>query len=211
VSDEDYQPVAGDHGRILRGLVAVDRALAASERFVLAGSVILMAAVMSGHVLARQLSQMAPDLLAPVIGGGIPGHQEIAEILIIVITFLGVSYGAACARHISMAAIYDQLSGIPRKTLLVAISLGTGALMFYLAWQSLLYVQDQRGDGGVYSALQLEKWLVYTVLPVGFTLAGVRYLLTALRNLTTTGMWRSLTEREAYEGVPRGGSGSGQI
>jgi len=195
----------------MRGLVVADSAVAAAERLVLASAVIGMAAVMSGHVVARQLASLAPDLLAPILGGGIPGTFEIAEILIIVITFLGVSYGVACARHISMAAIYDQLSGRPRKALLILISLGTAVLMFYLAWQSLGYVQELYGRGRVYSSLQFEKWWVYTVLPIGFSLAGVRYLLTILRNVTTPGMWRSISERESYVGVPQGGSHSGHV
>ncbi len=207
----DDSAIEPDRSRIMRALVAGDRAIAAAERFILAAAVLLMAAVMSGHVMARQLAKLSPQWLAPVFGGGIPGTFEIAEILIIVITFVGLSYGVACARHISMAAIYDQLTGVPRKTLLMLISLGTAALMFYLAWQSLGYVQELQDRGRLYSALQLEQWWVYAVLPIGFSLAGVRYLLIALRNGTTAGLWRSLTERESYAGLPHGGSGSGQV
>lgn len=206
VSTPDTEP---DRHPLLRGLGGLDRGLGVIERFILGASILLMAAIMSGHVFARQLSQLSPEWLAPIFGGGIPGTFEVAEILIVLITFIGVSYGVRCARHISMSAIYDQLRGWPRKTLLILITLGSSVLMFYLAWETLTYVLELRERGRVYTSLQLEKWWVYGALPIGFLLAGIQYLLTAVRNLTTRGLWRSFQEPEAYAQVP-GGAGSGQ-
>jgi TRAP-type C4-dicarboxylate transport system permease small subunit len=200
-----------DRHPLLRGLGGLDRGLGAIERFILGASILLMAAIMSGHVFARQLSQLSPEWLAPIFGGGIPGTFEIAEILIVLITFIGVSYGVRCARHISMSAIYDQLSGWPRKTLLILITVGSAALMFYLAWETLSYVMELRERGRVYTSLQLEKWWIYSALPIGFFLAGIQYLLTTVRNLTTRGVWRSFQEAEAYARVPDSGVGSGQV
>src|SRR5699024_9038895 len=95
-----------------------DRVLGWLERVVLAGCVLLMATLMSASVLGNQLFHRS-----------IPGTEEVAEMLIVIITFIGVGYGARCARHISMSAVYDQLKGRARKVLLIIISVGTGALM----------------------------------------------------------------------------------
>lgn len=178
-------------GVLLRALGWVDRSIAVVETWIIGGCILLMAAIMVGHVLGRIF-----------FGQGIPGTFEVTELLIILITFVGVSYGVRKARHISMSALYDQLSGRVRKTALVVICLITGTLMFYLAWESWLYTDAIRDRGRTTSSLQLPLWIVYMSLPVGFTLAGIQYWLTAVRNVTTEGIYRSFNEKERYGELP---------
>jgi TRAP-type C4-dicarboxylate transport system permease small subunit len=153
-----------------------------------------MATVMTLHVVGRI-----------VINRGIPGSTEITEMLIIVITFVGVAYAARNARHISMSAIYDQLTGKARKGLLLIISIGTAVLMFYFAWESLLYTLDIYDRGRVSSTLRLPQWIVIASVPFGFTLAGIQYILTTVRNLLSDDIYRSFTEKEEYSDVSSDG------
>ncbi len=176
---------------VLGALNRLDSAIAVVETWVLGGGVLLMAAVMVGHVVGRVL-----------FGAGIPGTYEIAELLIILITFVGISYGVRNARHISMSAFYDQLSGRLRKGMLVAICIFSGALMFYLAWEALGYTLAIFERGRTTGALRLPLWTVYSAVPIGFFLAGTQYWMTAARNLTTEGIYRSFNEEEEYSDVP---------
>lgn len=184
-------PAAGERGPIARLIRGIDRGVEYAEAFLIAGSVIVMALVMVGHVLGRTFFRM-----------GIPGVTEITELLIILMTFVGVSYAVRRARHISMSAIYDQLTGVARKGMLIIICVFTGALLFFLAWESLGYTQTIYGRGRSTSALNIPLWMIYIVLPIGLGLGGIQYWLTALRNLTTREMYRSFTEKEAYDEVP---------
>ncbi|MBH03655.1 MAG: C4-dicarboxylate ABC transporter permease [Xanthomonadales bacterium] len=179
---------------VLVVLEAVDRVLGWAERVIVAGSVLAMALLMAAHVVGNL-----------VFGSGIPGTYEITELLIVVMTFVGVGYATRCARHISMSAIYDTLSGTPRKALLIVISLGTGALMFYFAYKSAQYDLDIFDRGRVSSSVGIPLWMVYLALPIGFSLAGLQYLLTIVRNLASPGTWRSFHEREGYADVPDSG------
>jgi len=181
---------------LLRALGWVDRVIGALEKGIVGGAVLLMAAVMSGHVMGRVL-----------FGQGIPGTSEIAELLIIIMTFIGVSYGVRSARHISMSAIYDQLQGGARKAMLVTICVVTAMLMFYFAWLAYGYTATIYERGRVSGALAIPLWTVYLAAPVGFTLAGIQYLLTAARNLTSPEIYRSFTEKERYADVPAEGDG----
>ncbi len=126
-------PSSGDGQKrpagLLRILGVLDRGLGVIERTIVAGSVLVMAALMSAHVVGNLL-----------FGSGIAGTYEVTEMLIVVITFVGVGYAARHARHISMSAIYDQLGGRWRKALLILICLGTAVLMFYFAYKSIDYV-----------------------------------------------------------------------
>ena len=191
MNDRSY---AGRRPPVLTTLDRLDRLLGCAERMIVAGSVLLMALLMAAHVVGNLL-----------FGQGIPGTYEITELLIVVMTFVGVGYATRCARHISMSAVYDTLSGTPRKTLLIVISLGTAALMFYFAYKSAQYDLDIFERGRVSSSVGIPLWMVYIALPVGFSLAGIQYLLTVARNLASPGTWRSFREREGYADVPDSG------
>ncbi len=184
---------------LLAVLAVFDRAIGVLERLVIGATVLVMALLMSAHVVGQL-----------VFDRGIPGTYEVTEMLIVVMTFVGVSYAARHARHIRMSALYEQLSGAPRKGLLMLICAGTAALMFYFAWKSGQYVLEIQDRGRVSSSLGMPMWIVYLALPAGFGLAGVQYLLTLARNALTPGIWRSFNERETYSDVPVHGTEAGE-
>ncbi|MES1931270.1 tripartite ATP-independent periplasmic transporter DctQ [Salinisphaera shabanensis T35B1] len=193
---EDNAGQAGDRNILLSALNAIDQAFGWLERVVVAGSVLIMAGLMSAHVVGNLLFDR-----------GIPGTYEVTEMLIVVMTFVGVGYAARCARHISMSAIYDQLSGWARKAMLIVICLGTGALMFYFAYKSAQYDITLYERGRASSSLGVPLWMVNLALPIGFTLAGVQYLLTIVRNLISDDIYRSFNEKEEYSDIPLDDSG----
>ena len=187
-----------ESGQTARGMFqkvfgAIDRGIGALELLAVGGGVLLMAVIMVANVIGRV-----------TVGQSLRGATEVTEILIFLLTFVGLSYGVRCARHISMSALYDQLAGRLRKGTLVLITFTTGCLMFYLAYEAYGYVASIYERGRATSALQIPLWTVYSVLPIGFFLAGLQYWLTALRNLTTEGIYRSFNEKERYSDVPEG-------
>ncbi|MFC0338009.1 TRAP-type C4-dicarboxylate transport system, small permease component [Kushneria avicenniae] len=184
--DEDHPSSA-----LLRALLLLDRGLGLIERTIVAGSILVMALLMSAHVVG-----------SITLGQGITGTYEMTEMLIVIITFVGVGYAARHARHISMSAIYEQLGDQRRKALLMLICLGTALLMFYFSYKSIEYVITLHDRGRTSASLQMPLWIVYLALPIGFALAGIQYVLTLVRNLTSPGIWRSLTEKEDYNDAP---------
>lgn len=179
---------------LLHALGIFDKALGAIEKWIITISILGMALLMSTHVVSSL-----------IFNAGISGTYEVTEMLIVIITFVGVSYAARHARHISMSAIYEQLSGRLRKGLLIVICLGTAVLMFYFAYKSLDYVVTMYSRGRTSSALHIPLWIVYTSLPIGFTLAGVQYVLTAVRNIISKDIYRNFREKEEFSDVPTDG------
>lgn len=173
---------------IRAALAGIDRATEFLETSILGSSILIMAGVLIANVIGRNL-----------FGASVPGIFEINQILIIVITFIGLGYGFRKARHISMSAFYDQLQGTPRKVALVTIMLVTGALMFFLADLALEYVHGAHRRGSRTSTYEIPWWTVYTIAPLGFTLAGIQLWLAAFRNLTSREIYRSFTELERYD------------
>lgn len=101
-----------------------------------------------------------------------------------------------------MSAFYDLLNQRWRKVLLIIISVGTAALMFYFAFKSAQYDLALFTRGRTSSALGIPMWVINLALPVGFSLAGIQYTLTALRNLLSDDIYRSFRDKEEYADVP---------
>ena len=178
-----------------KALRTLDRTSEYIEKVILGVSVLFLAGMLIVHVLGRQL-----------FGTGLTGQVEMTQISLIIMTFAGLGYGVRRARHICMSAFYDQLSGWPRKALLIFISLVTGALMFYFAYYAWEYVSSIHSRGRTTSALQIQLWIPYLAAPIGFALAGIQYWLTAIRNLTSREIYRSFNEKEEYDAVPDDGA-----
>lgn len=173
----------------LPGLLGtIDLAIARIEAVLLAVGVLLMALNTVANVIGRF-----------VIGESLFFSEELNRILIILITFAGISYAARHGRHIRMSAIYDALPPAARKALMVAIALITAIFMLALCWYSLAYIITQQGRGRVLPSLQIPVWIILVWAPVGFFMTGVQYLLTAVKNLTSPDIYLSTNVLEGYD------------
>lgn len=178
-----------EHASSLPGLLGViDSAISRIESFLLATGVLLMAANTVANVVGRFVFQQS-----------IFFSEELNRILIILITFAGISYAARQGRHIRMSAIYDALPPAARKPLMVVIALVTAAFMFGLCWYAVGYIVTQAGRGRVLPALQIPVWWTLVWVPVGFFMTGTQYLLTAIRNVTEKDIYLSTNVLEGYD------------
>lgn len=166
----------------------IDRGLLWIEQSVLGAGILGIAAVGTANVFARNL-----------LGGSLPFAEEVNQTFMLWITFAGVGLGTRWARHIRMAAFYDQLQGHARKASWMAIAAGTGVLLFILAWLAARYVLTSYAIGGVTPALRVPLWMVYVVVPAGLWLGSAEYALTFARNLVTDGIHASFDLEEGAE------------
>ena len=183
------RPSPDDEGSSLPGLLGViDVTIARIEAVMLAGGVLLMA-----------LNTIANAIGRFVLQSSIFFSEELNRILIILITFAGISYAARHGRHIRMSAIFDVLPQTLKKGLMVIIALVTAAFMLGLAWYSFTYILTQAERGRVMPSLQIPVWWTLVWLPIGFLMTGLQYILTAIRNLIEEDIWLSTTVQEGYE------------
>lgn len=165
----------------------IDNGIARAESFLLAAGVLLMAANTVANVVGRF-----------GFGSSIQATEEVNRILIILITFAGISYAARHGRHIRMTAFFDMLPMKPRKVLLIAISLITAGFMFALTWYSWGYLQTTLGRGRLLPSLQFPVWWTLVWVPVGFFMTGLQYLLTAIKNMLEKDIYLSTNVLEGY-------------
>lgn len=166
----------------------LDGGIARLEAVMLAAGVLLMAANTIANVFGRFVLQSS-----------IFFSEELNSILIVLITFAGISYAARHGRHIRMSAIFDTLPASGRKAMMVLISLVTAVFMFGLCWFSVGYVMTLAGQGRLLPSLQIPVFWMYVWVPVGFFMTGVQYALTAVKNLVAPDVWLSTLVLEGYE------------
>lgn len=169
-------------------LGVIDTVIGRVESLFLAIGVLLMALNTVANVVGRYL-----------LGNSIFFSEELNRILIILITFAGISYAARHGRHIRMSAIYDALPPKLRKLLMIIISLVTAALMFALCYYAINYIGTQATRGRVLPSLQIPVWIILVWVPVGLFMTGAQYLLTAIKNITSKDIYLSTAVLEGYD------------
>ncbi|WP_299822259.1 TRAP transporter small permease [uncultured Jannaschia sp.] len=168
-------------------LGTIDVAVARLEAVLLAAGVLLMAANTVANVVGRYL-----------LGSSIVFSEELNRILIILITFAGISYAARHGRHIRMSAIYDALPPKGRKMMMIVIASITAVCMFGLAWYSFGFIRTSAGQGRLLPSLQIPVWWTLVWAPLGFTLTGIQYALTAFKNISEDDIYLSTNVLEGY-------------
>ena len=107
-----------------------DTGLDLFERSALIVCVMAMATVTVANVLARNL-----------LGFSLQYANDTAQILLVMVTFLGIGIGARHARHIRVSAVHDLLPWLGRKLLLILVSFTTALLLCMLSGFAWDYAQ----------------------------------------------------------------------
>jgi len=179
----------GEYRSTLPGVLAgIDNTIARIEAVLLAVGVLLMAANTIANVVGRFVFQNSLFF-----------SEELNRILIIMITFAGISYAARHGRHIRMSAIYDAMPPRLRKLMMIVITLVTAVFMFGLCWYAFNYIMTQAGRGRVLPSLQIPVWITLVWVPVGFFMTGMQYLLTAIKNILEKDIFLSTAVLEGYD------------
>ncbi|MDO5758857.1 MAG: TRAP transporter small permease [Rhodobacterales bacterium] len=177
-----------DHSR-WRLLLWLDQAISMLEALIVGLSVTVMAINTIANVFGRY-----------VFSQSLYFSEEVNEIAMVTITFIGLGYVTRKGLHIRMSALYDMVPDAPRRLLMALIALLSAAAMFLLAWYAWEYVDKVAGRGRITPAMQLPLWITYVAVVIGFFLAGVQYVATVIVNLTRSDeVWISHCHTDGYE------------
>lgn len=132
------------------------------ERSALILCIFAMAAVSVANVMSRNL-----------LGGSLQYANDVAQILLVIVTFMGIGIGARHARHIRVSALHDMLPHTARKVLLIIVSFTTAALLFTLASYAWDYATAaQRTCRVLPETLNVPMPVVVLLVLSGLALAG---------------------------------------
>lgn len=150
------------------------------EEFILSYSILLMALILIGSVLSRTLLNYSWTFA-----------EEVGQSLTIIVTFIGVSYCAKKASHITMSAVFDLLNPKFKKIFMIVISGVSSVMMIYIAYIGLQYTLKVLELGRVTASLRIPMYLIVAIVPIGFILGAVEYARTFVLNLTRKQLYLS--------------------
>lgn len=164
----------------------VNKFLGNFEIIILISNVILLSLLMFSNVVGRALNN------------SIIAAEEIAQLLIFITTFIGISYAARKARHIRMGAFLELLPERLKKVMVILTSAGTVLVMFYLAYHAIGYTLNMIRIGRVTPSLLWPYWIFLIWVPIGFCMTGIQYILTIIQNIKEPEVWWSPEEKSEY-------------
>lgn len=172
---------------VLKSLDFLDLILSKFEEFMLGIGVLSMSIVSITAVIMRFIFNDALTIA-----------DELNMILIVVVTFAGLSYAARHGRHIRMTAIYDVMPIDVRKTMMIIISFTTAIFMFILSYYSFEYIHSVYESKRFLAALDVPAFLIYIWVPIGFCVTGLQYAFTVIKNLKEKDIYLSTKVRDGY-------------
>jgi len=172
---------------LFKALDFIDLALSKFEVFMLGMGVLSMALVSIAAVIMRFIFNDALTIA-----------DELNMILIVVVTFAGLSYAARNGRHIRMSAIYDAMPIRIRKVMMISMSLITAIFMFVLSYYSFQYIHSVFESGRVLPALNIPAFIIYLWVPIGFGVTGLQYAFTVVKNIMEEDIYLSTKVRDGY-------------
>jgi len=166
----------------------LDNLLLKIEELILSYGTITLAVLVVGSVISRSIFNRSWIFM-----------EEVANTLMIFITFLGLGYCVRKARHIRMSAIHDMLPKSIRKILIILVSLGTAITMAILGYWALLYTSQVYNAGNVTPALRIPIFYIVMWVPIGFFMAAIEYLMTVYKNFRSEEVYLSIEVPDTYE------------
>ena len=118
----------------------------------------------------------AQILLRDFLDTSIYGADQLLRLLVLWVAFLGAVSASREGKHIHVDAIARWLPGRINAGVTALTDLFTLCVCLVLAWQSLRFIQSERESAEmVFGALPV--WVAAIILPLAFTLIGLRYAL----------------------------------
>ena len=167
----------------------IDKVIEMIEAFILSTGIMLMATVLIGNVIARV-----------VFNNSWTFAEEVGQMLVVIVTFMGLGYAVRKGNHVNMSAFIDLAPRKGKKLMAIFIATVSMIVMFVFAYYSYQYTMTVVARGRVTPALELPRYLTTMFLPIGFTLAGIQYAVNLVLNLTNKDDIYFNNERPLLEG-----------
>jgi TRAP-type C4-dicarboxylate transport system permease small subunit len=136
---------------------------------------LLLALLLGAMILVAAAQILLRNLFEWNFGWGDP----FTRLLVLWVGLLGALAATRQNRHIAIDLVTHLLPPRVRAGAQALNNLFAGAVCGVVAWYAVIFIREERGLGGA-GLLGLPDWLLHAVIPLGFTLIALRYLLHAL-------------------------------
>lgn len=102
--------------------------------------------------------------------------EELARILFIWASWIGISFGQKKGEHIKITLVIDNLRGKARTIVLFLADLFTLAILAVLLFKGVEITQKIFNMASTTPALFIPKWILYASVPISCMLMSIRVL-----------------------------------
>jgi TRAP-type C4-dicarboxylate transport system permease small subunit len=102
--------------------------------------------------------------------------EELARILFIWASWIGISFGQKKGEHIKITLVIDNLKGKARMAVLLLADVFTLAILAVLILKGFEITQKIFNMASTTPALYIPRWILYAAVPISCTLMSVRVL-----------------------------------
>ena len=169
-------------------LQVLNNVLREIEKLLLTSGIIGLAIITIGNVISRK-----------AFNASWSWAEEVSQFILVLITYMGISYAARKGRHIRMTAFNDMMNNKGKKIMAIIVAIITFIFLFYLSYYSALYVLKAKEIGRITPALRFPYYLVVIWVPIGLFTAGIQYVLTVIKNIKEKDVWLSAEEKYEYK------------
>lgn len=149
----------------MKVLKKIDHIWEEIEKGILSITTILMSFMLVGNAISRYFFNKSWAFT-----------EEVGKMGIIVLTFMGLGYAARKKMHIEMSGFFDMMPFKMQRIVGMSVHFISSVVLFYCMYLALQYVQHLHTLGQVSTILRVPLYITMSVVPLGFFLAGIRYL-----------------------------------
>jgi C4-dicarboxylate transporter DctQ subunit len=150
----------------MKTLLKINQWIGIIEYYLIAFSVIGMAILLIINAVGRTVFHYSLTF-----------SGELCEILVIMLTFIGLSNAARNGKHVSMTAIYDKLSKNHKRIMNIFISLVCCILLLFITYLCITYVIKVHVNGRFTTVLNIPMYLIVSIMPIGCILGSLQYFI----------------------------------
>lgn len=155
-----------------------DKCICKIEELMISYSIITMSIILIGNVISRSFFNRSWEFA-----------EELGQILIIIVTFIGTSYAVRKGRHIRMSAVFDAMPQKIQKIFALIISFFTGSAMVLLFYLSINYLIDVNNSGRLTPVLKIPVVFVIGFVCLGFLLSSIHYFTIMILNIKNSNVF----------------------
>lgn len=149
---------------IHRDASRLDRWWSRAEQYMLGACMIVMSLLVMGNVVSRN-----------VFNSSWAFTEELGSLLVLVLTFGGLSYASRHRRHISMSVLPDLLPPRQQAVMQALIALVSAAVLSLMAYIGLRYVMQIAASGDTSNVLGIPLYIPLSIIPIGFLAAALQF------------------------------------
>lgn len=122
-------------------------------------------------------------ILRFVFGSPLSWVEELARVIFIWVSWLGISLGQRHGEHIKVTMVTDRIKGKMQTIVLLLADIISLAILAVFAYQGIILLEKILIMGTVTPALNIPRWVIYASVPFSCFVMSLRLIADMIQNV----------------------------